>query len=87
MREIRQQEQSGKACCLKRKENSKSTNFCLHLHWFRHNSGSWFSKAVKGYGRRGYLVVVYKEVSPDEGFVITTYFIRRLKRRAIVWQP
>jgi len=43
--------------------------------------------AVKGYGRRGYLVVVYKEVSPDEGFVITAYFIRRLKRRAIVWQP
>ena len=30
---------------------------------------------VKGYGRRGYLVVVYKEVSPGEGFVITAYSI------------
>jgi hypothetical protein len=42
-------------------------------------------KAVKGYGRKRYLVVLYKEVSSDDGFVITAYFVQKLKRRNILW--
>jgi hypothetical protein len=44
-------------------------------------------KAVKGYGRDRYLVVIYKEVSPTDGFVITAYFTGKLNRRNIVWRP
>jgi len=43
--------------------------------------------AVKGYGRRGYLTVVYKEVSANDGFVITAHFSRRIERRGIIWRP
>jgi hypothetical protein len=43
-------------------------------------------KAVKGYGRNRYLVVVYREVDADDGFVITAYFVRRINRRNIVWR-
>jgi hypothetical protein len=43
--------------------------------------------AAKGYGRRRCLVVVYREVSANDGFVITAYFVRRLKRRVVLWRP
>jgi hypothetical protein len=43
-------------------------------------------KAVKGYGRNRYLVVLYREVSAEDGFVITAYFVRRIDRRRIVWR-
>ncbi len=43
-------------------------------------------KAIKGYGRNRYLVVVYREVSAEDGFVITAYFVRRIKRRDVVWR-
>ncbi len=43
-------------------------------------------KAVKGYGRGRYLVVIYREVSDDDGFVITAYFVRRIDRRKLVWR-
>jgi hypothetical protein len=43
-------------------------------------------KAVKGYGRNRYLVVIYKELSATDGFVITAFFVRRIDRRRIVWQ-
>jgi hypothetical protein len=43
-------------------------------------------KAVKGYGRNRYLVVVYREVDADDGFVITAYFVRKINRRRIVWR-
>jgi len=34
-----------------------------------------------------YLVVVYKELSPDDGFLITAYFTRRYaKWREVLWQ-
>ena len=29
--------------------------------------------AWKGYGRRGYLAVIYKELGPDDGFIITAF--------------
>lgn len=41
--------------------------------------------AVKGYGRGRYLVVVYKEVSSEDGFIITAFFTSRPKG-AIVWR-
>ena len=43
-------------------------------------------KAIKGYGRKRYLTVVYKELSPKDGFVITAYFVRKIDRRSVVWQ-
>lgn len=43
-------------------------------------------KAVKGYGRNRYLVVIYRELSPTDGFVITAYFSHRISRRRIVWR-
>jgi hypothetical protein len=43
-------------------------------------------KAVKGYGRNRYLVVIYRELDSDDGFVVTAYFVRRIDRRKIVWR-
>ena len=34
-----------------------------------------------------YLVVVYREVSGDDGFVITAYLTRRSPSRRVVWKP
>ncbi len=35
-----------------------------------------------------YLVVVYKEISENDGFILTTYFTRELsKRRKVIWKP
>lgn len=44
-------------------------------------------KAVKGYGRNRYMVVVYRELSRTDGFVITAYFTRTINRRQTVWRP
>jgi len=44
-------------------------------------------KAVKGYGRNRYLVVVYREFSTTDGFIITAYFARTINRRKVVWRP
>lgn len=43
--------------------------------------------AVRGYGRKGYLAVFYKEVSDQDGFVLTAHFVPRISRRQIVWRP
>ncbi len=42
-------------------------------------------KAVKGYGRRRYLAVVYRELSESDGFVITAFFDRRADQRNKIW--
>ncbi len=42
--------------------------------------------AVRGYGQNRYLAVVYRELSDDDGFVVTAYFVRRIDRRKIVWR-
>lgn len=39
----------------------------------------------KGYGRRGFLVVIYKELSQEDGFVITAFFTRKPKKDNKVW--
>jgi hypothetical protein len=33
-----------------------------------------------------YLVVIYKEISETDGFVITAYFSKILRRRVVVWK-
>jgi hypothetical protein len=43
-------------------------------------------QAVRGHGRQRYLVVVYREVSHSDGFVITAYFTTRIRRRHIIWR-
>lgn len=42
--------------------------------------------AVKGWRRRRYLAVVYKEPSREDGFIITAYFTSRFPRRSILWR-
>jgi hypothetical protein len=42
-------------------------------------------RAWKGHGRKGYLVVVYKELGKEDGFVITSFFTRQSKKRNKVW--
>ena len=42
--------------------------------------------AVRHYGRRRYLLVVYRQVSADDGFIITTYFASKLDRKQVVWR-
>jgi hypothetical protein len=41
--------------------------------------------AWKGYGRRGYLAVIYKELSRGDGFIITAFFTRKADKRRKVW--
>ena len=41
--------------------------------------------AVQPAGRRRYLHVIYKEVSHEDGFIITAYIARKLNRRVIIW--
>jgi hypothetical protein len=43
-------------------------------------------KAVRSFGRNRFLVVIYKEISRHDGFVITAYFVRRINRGDIVWR-
>ena len=41
--------------------------------------------AWKGFGRRSYLGVVYKESSRKDGFIVTAFFTTKPKRRNRVW--
>ena len=41
--------------------------------------------AVLPISRRSYLHVVYREVNPDDGFIITAFLSRKVNRRMIVW--
>ena len=44
--------------------------------------------ALRRYGKRGFLAVVYKELSKDEGYILTAYFTRKvnLNSSVIIWQ-
>lgn len=42
--------------------------------------------AVRSFGRERYLLVVYREISAADGFVITAYFTRTIDRRKAVWK-
>ena len=41
--------------------------------------------AVRSYGRRGHLAVFYREVSKDDGFVITARFLQSRPRTRRAW--
>lgn len=41
--------------------------------------------AVLSLARRNYLHVVYREVSPHDGFVITAFLSRKVNRRMTIW--
>lgn len=41
--------------------------------------------AWKGFGRRGFLAVIYKELRKADGFVITAFFTHRPSKRNKVW--
>lgn len=42
--------------------------------------------AIRGYGRDRYLMVVYREISPSDGFIITAYFGSTVDRRKAIWK-
>ncbi len=42
--------------------------------------------AGRAYGKSRYLMVIYKELTPDDGFVITAYFTRKLDRSRVTWK-
>ena len=48
------------------------------------NKGSL--KAVRNMGRHRWLVVVYRELSKQDGFVITAYFPNKKPKGACVWK-
>lgn len=50
----------------------------------RGNKGSL--KASKSMGRRKWLVVIYKELSKHDGFVITAYFLDTKPRGEVIWR-
>ncbi len=50
----------------------------------RGNSGSF--KATKSSGKKKWLVAVYREVSRNDGFVITAYFLSAKPKGEIIWQ-
>lgn len=41
--------------------------------------------AVLTLGRQGHLHVVYREVSREDGFIITAFIARKVNRSAMVW--
>ncbi len=44
-------------------------------------------KAVRNMGKKNWLVVIYREVSKHDGFVVTAYFLSRKPKGEIVWRP
>ena len=42
--------------------------------------------AVRNFGRRRFLTIVYREISNDDGFVITAYFTSKIDRAKALWQ-
>lgn len=42
--------------------------------------------AVKGYGHKRYLAVISRELSQDDGFVISTYFTGKVNRKRVLWK-
>jgi hypothetical protein len=41
--------------------------------------------AVLSVAKQGYLHVVYREISQDDGFIITAFISRKVNRRMIIW--
>jgi len=43
-------------------------------------------KATKNIGRNKWLVVIYREVSKDDGFIITAYFLDEKPTGEVIWK-
>ncbi len=41
--------------------------------------------AWKGYGRKRYLAVIYKELGAQDGFIITAFFTNKPSKRKKLW--
>ena len=50
----------------------------------RGNKGSL--KAARNLGKRKWLVVIYREISKSDGFIITAYFLDTNPKGAIIWR-
>jgi len=44
-------------------------------------------KAARNMGRREWMVVVYRELSKRDGFVITAYVLSKKPKGEVVWRP
>jgi hypothetical protein len=44
-------------------------------------------KAARSMGKRRWLVVVYRELSRRDGFVITAYLLSRKPKGEVIWRP
>jgi hypothetical protein len=42
--------------------------------------------AARGYGRKRYLAVIYRQVSAEDGFVISAYFTSKIDRKKAIWR-
>lgn len=42
--------------------------------------------AARGYGRGRYLAVIYRQLSAEDGFVITAYFTSKIDRKKVIWK-
>ncbi len=42
--------------------------------------------AVRNFGHRRYLMVIYRELSDVDGFVITAFFIEEVDRKKALWK-
>ncbi len=42
--------------------------------------------AMRGYGRKQYLAVIYKQTSANDGFIITAYFTNKINRKKAIWK-
>jgi len=42
--------------------------------------------AARNYGHQRYLMVIYRQVSANDGFVITAYFTSKIDRKKAIWQ-
>lgn len=42
--------------------------------------------AAKNYGHKRYLMVIYREITRNDGFIITAYFSKKIDRRKAIWK-
>jgi hypothetical protein len=42
--------------------------------------------AVRNYGRRRFLFVIYRQMSRNDGFVITAYYGSKVNRKKAIWK-
>lgn len=42
--------------------------------------------AVRGQGKRRYLKVIYRQLSKQDGFVITAFFASKIERTRVLWR-